>query len=275
MENQDFNKELLDYIYGEMSATEKKAFAQKLKEDSKLKSEYDELTSVREELGKLEDKEVMEPFSTWGRNKISFWNRRGKRRLVVFRPITAVAASLLILMVVGYLTQFTISLNKNGFQMGYGSFVSSTKEKVFTENEVKSMLKSEIEKNNTIILARIGSSEQSNNSRFATLETSMVAAEKLNNQKYMTNEDVERFFVNAEGKHKESFQKYLATTSAYQQDYFKTMLTQFGEFMQEQRSEDLNMIRSSFVEIKQSQNLQKKETEQVIASLFTTVKQQK
>ncbi len=275
MENQDFNKELLDYIYGEMSATEQKAFEQKLREDSKLKSEYDELTSVREELGKLEDKEVMEPFSTWGRRKSSSWNGRNKRRLVVFRPITAVAASLLILMVVGYLTGFSVSLNKTGFQVGYGKFISSTKEKVFTEDEVKSLLKSEIEKNNSMILARIGSSEQENNSRFASLETSLIQTEELNNQKYATNEDVERFFVSAESKNIESLQKYLATTSAYQQEYFKTMLTQFGEFMQEQRSADLNMIRSSFVEIKQSQNLQKKETEQVIASILTTVQQQK
>ena len=67
METQDFNKELLDYIYGEMTGSDRGAFEEKLKNDPGLQAELDELTEVRKALDNLKDKEVMEPFSTWGK----------------------------------------------------------------------------------------------------------------------------------------------------------------------------------------------------------------
>ena len=94
METQDFNKELLDYLYGEMTAGEKVEFERKISEDADLRREYEDLNSVRQELDKLKDKEVMEPFSTWGRSRSSHWfGSNSRRRIIVFRPITAVAAS--------------------------------------------------------------------------------------------------------------------------------------------------------------------------------------
>ena len=41
---------------------------------------------------------------------------------------------------------------------------------------------------------------------------------------------------------------YLKLTSIQQQEYFKTMLTQFNDYMQEQRNEDLTRIQNNLVE---------------------------
>lgn len=60
METKDFNKELLDYLYGEMSSNNKKEFERKLQEDESLQKEYEAMLSVRNELDSLKDKEVME-----------------------------------------------------------------------------------------------------------------------------------------------------------------------------------------------------------------------
>ena len=90
----------------------------------------------------------------------------------------------------------------------------------------------------------------------------------------VTNEYLQKFFAEAENKNTDLMKEYLKLTTTQQQEYFKTMLTQFNDFMQEQRSEDLTVIRNSLIEIKESQNVQKQETDQVIASILTTVNQQ-
>ena len=156
MENQEFNPELMDYLYGEMTADERKAFEHKLESDTELKKEFDDLNSVRNSLDELTDKEVMEPFSTWGKAKSTgLLGVFSKRNLIVFRPVTAVAASLLILMLVGYVTNFSVSMNDNGFHLGYGK--SDLKiEKSLSEDDIKKLLSQAVDKNPESLLAILG-----------------------------------------------------------------------------------------------------------------------
>jgi hypothetical protein len=70
MESKDFNKSIIDYLYGEMGHAEKKEFEQQMG----WRSRFDEgncnaLKSIRRDLSVLEDKEVMEPFSIWGHTR--------------------------------------------------------------------------------------------------------------------------------------------------------------------------------------------------------------
>ena len=53
------------------------------------------------------------------------------------------------------------------------------------------------------------------------------------------------------------------------------MFIQFDELMQERRNEDLTIIRNSLIDLKQSQYIQKQETDNVLASLISTVNQNK
>ncbi|MCK5276942.1 MAG: hypothetical protein KAK04_00365 [Cyclobacteriaceae bacterium] len=267
METQDFNKELLDYIYGEMTAGEKKEFEQKLSEDAGLRKEFEELNSVRQELNKLKDKEIMEPFSTWGRSRSSSWfGSNSRRKIVVFRPVTAVAASLLILMLVGFLTNFSISINDQGLFLGFGNRIQTS--------DVKALVRRELDENNKMLLTKLTESENSYNNKFIAVETSLSNAMKANEKSVVTREDLQNLFTSAENKNTELIREYLKLTTTQQQQYFTTMLTQFNDYMLEQRSEDLTMIRNSLIELKQSQNVQKQETDQVIASILTTVNQQ-
>lgn len=274
METQDFNKELLDYLYGEMSMEEKKAFETKMEENAQLKREFNELSSVRQELDNLKDKEVMEPFSTARRKTRSTgWLKASPRNMIVFRPVTAVAASLLVLMLVGYLTNFSLSITKQGVYIGYTNQRQTSQENFMSANEVRELVNQEVRRNNEVLLTKLTSNQQGYEQKFASLESSIEQAIISNDNAIVTQDDLEKFFIDAENSNKELMKEYLKLTSAQQQEYFKTMLTQFNEFIQEQRNEDLTLIRNSLIDIKQSQNLQKLETDQAIASLFTSVNQ--
>ncbi len=56
-----------------------------------------------------------------------------------------------------------------------------------------------------------------------------------------------------------------------QNQYFETTLTRFSEIIQEQRESDLYMIQSNLITMKEYQDQQKEETNQVLARIFTTV----
>lgn len=271
MENQEFNPELMDYLYGEMTADERRIFEHKLESDTELKKELDDLNLVRNSLDELTDKEVMEPFSTWGKTKSTgLLGAFSKRNLIVFRPVTAVAASLLILMLVGYITNFSVSMTDNGFHLGYGKSDLKS-EKSLSEDDIKKLLRQEVAQNNEMLLAKLGSEERDLQNKFSVLEASVASDLKANSTNILTKEDLDNYFSQVENRNTGLMKDYLKLTSNQQQEYLKTMLTQFNEFMQEQRKQDLAMVRNNLIELKQSQSEQKQETDQVLASILSTV----
>ena len=94
---------------------------------------------------------------------------------------------------------------------------------------------------------------------------------KANSTNILTKEDLDNYFSQVEDRNTGLMKDYLKLTSNQQQEYLKTMLTQFNEFMQEQRKQDLAMVRNNLIELKQSQSEQKQETDQVLASILSTV----
>lgn len=276
MDIQDFNRELLDYLYDEMTPNEKKEFEQKLSGSETLQHELRELTSVREELDGLKDKEVMEPFSTWGKTRSSRWFDSNQRtRKIIFRPVTAVAASLVILMLVGYLTNFSISVSGDGFQAGFSSQVKAEDQTFLSEAEVQSLVNQEVQRSNKALIARLTQAEEGYNQKINMLETSLKSVENRDRNAPVTNEDLQKFFVNAENKNAEIMKEYLKLTSTQQHEYFRTMLTQFNDFYRQQREDDLTLIQTSLLEMQQNQSVQKQETDQAITSLYTTVNQRR
>ena len=270
METQDFNKELLDYLYGEMTGRERDAFEEKLKKDPVLQAELDELTEVRSELDNLKDKEVMEPFSIWAKTKSYGWNRAIRaRRVITLKPITAIAASLVILFVLGYLTNFSLSVTSQGFQVGFGDQRTQSAPPYFTHDEVKALVQQELKKNNELLQARFDRQEQAYNTKLSSLESKLK--DSNNSKGELTGQDLKDFLVNAENNNAETVKEYLKLASNQQQEYFTAMLTQFNNFYQKQRDDDLTFIQASLYEINQNQAVQKQETDRAIASLYSSV----
>lgn len=272
MESQDLNRKLIDYLYGEMGSSEKKEFEELLKKDSELRKEMVELQKMRSDLNKLEEKEVMEPFSIWGGSKSNWINGRKQHRSIVLNPITAIAASLVILMLVGYVTNFSVSINSSGFQLSFNETKQTENPAAITEDDVKRILAHELDQNNQKIQTNLEETRELFDSKLAVLEKTMDDSRNKNDQE-ITTDDLNQFFVDVQEKNAQLLQDYLSQSSAQQQKYFKTMLTQFNDYIQEQRAEDLTMIQSDLLELKYSQTQQKIATDEVLAGLITTVNQ--
>jgi LEA14-like dessication related protein len=270
METQDYSSDLMDYLYGEMTIAQKKEFEAKMASDEKLRKEYQELKEVREGLAMLDDKQVMEPFGIWRSAPSGWMGSRRSRSRIILRPLATIAAAFVILMVVGYLTDFTIRLNSEGLQLGFGNIESSTALPGLSVEDVKMILAQEIEKSKTDFNKQLAANQENIDVRLSNLEKGVENPVK-SNKDVISKEELSRFLASVEQQNAELLQQYLHQTTLQQQEYFKTMLTQFNDYLQEQRLEDLNLLQAGLMEIQYNQTQQKIETEMALANLFATV----
>jgi hypothetical protein len=276
MGTEDFNKELITYLYDEMSTEERQEFEIAMENNPELKREFEELKEMRQGLAQIQDKEVMEPFFLWGKQGSDSWASMFKRRnLLMFKPFIAVAASLVIVLLVGYLTNFTITYKDQSLYIGFNDSGTKGSEAIYTQDQVAQLVNEEIAKNNAYIFSKLTETESNIDNRFAALENSQntqltpsYAADVV------TREELDIFLANVRSNNLKVLQTYLQSSSVQQQDYFQAVLTEFSDFVENQREEDLRLIRRSLINLQEDQQAQKEETDQILASILTTVNNQ-
>jgi hypothetical protein len=276
MERDDLKNDLIAYLYGEMSTEERLHFETEMESNPELKNEFLELKQVRKGLSQLEDKEVMEPFFLWGRNVANGRVNPLKRRsLILFKPIIAVAASLVILLLVGYVTQFSISYQNDRLYIGFIKPEKTQPVNVMSAEEIRNLVRNEIDQNNQRIMTSINESENKIETRFASLEKNQQ--QQFKNRKApstVTEQDLQGFYKQLQQANVSLMENYLQNATVQQQEYFQTVMNQFTEYLQDQRKEDLRMIRRNLVNLKENQDQQKQETQQILATLLNNVNNQ-
>lgn len=277
MGTEDFNKELITYLYDEMSTEERQEFEIAMENNPELKREFENLKEMRKGLAQIQDKEVMEPFFLWGKQSADSWASMFKRRnLLMFKPFIAVAASLVMVLLIGYLTNFTITYQDQSLYIGFNKSSTKAMEATYSQEQVAELVNAEIAKNNAYIFSKLTETENNIDTRFASLES------KQDNQimpsyaasDVVTKKELDIFLANVRSNNLKVLQTYLQSSSAQQQDYFQAVLTEFSDYMENQREEDLRLIRRSLITLQENQQSQKEETDQMLASILTTVNNQ-
>ena len=90
----------------------------------------------------------------------------------------------------------------------------------------------------------------------------------------VTQKELEIFLSQVRTNNIRILQSYLESSSVQQQDYFQAVLKEFSDYMENQREEDLRLIRLSLVNLQENQQSQKAETDQILANILTTVNNQ-
>jgi hypothetical protein len=277
MGTEDFNKELISYLYDEMSTEERQQFEIAMDHNPELRREFEELKAMRKGLAQIQDKEVMEPFFLWGKNGSDSWVSMFKRRsLLMFKPFIAVAASFIIILLLGYLTNFSITYQDQSLFIGFNKPDSEEQETMYTKDEVAQLVNQEIAKNNAYIFTKLTETENNIDTKFASLEDSKqsMAMPAYLSSDVVTQKELDVFLSNVRSNNLKVLQTYLQTSSTQQQDYFQAVLTEFSDYMENQREEDLRLIRRSLINLQESQQAQKDETDQILANIITTVNNQ-
>ena len=174
-------------------------------------------------------------------------------------------------MIFGYLTKFSLSITDQGVHMVFGA--TQQQQPYMTEDQVKQLIASEVDRSNQALYTKLTDEKNQYDEKFSVFEASLNRVESSSHKPTISDRDLEELLSRTEDKHTEMIRKYLALTTAQQQKYFKETLTQFNNYYRQTREADLEFIQNTLFEINQKQAIQKQETDQAIASLYSTVSQ--
>ena len=260
------NEQLIDFVYGNLPETERLQIEQAIEQNASVKEQVAALNESRFFLHNLEDDEVIEPDRfIWELSK----KQQQKQRTLW--PITAVAASLTLLLLVAYATQFRVSYGS--LELAFGNSTPIELPQTLTNKQVQALIDKSIVANNVSFVAQLDDTK-------SEFESKLVANNKLQLK------DMHRIAANTKELPKEQVQSYLAqlsetnrtmvndffTASAVEQkDYMNTILTDFFDYMDTQRRDDYNVLQTNINDLEYKNEQKTQETDQVIASILTTV----
>lgn len=267
---------LVAYLYNELNNKDRSKIEQYLKEHPEKRKELDEIKSMRQLLGKWEDKEVSAPSFVFDNSDDVVVFSKSIWKIGFFRTTVGVAASLALLMLVGYFTNFSITKNETGVQLSFGQQLKVKEEVIpsLTEADIKLIMQETLSRNNDSLLSKI--IEVENN-----ISDDFMAYQKTNNHiiRSINNNSIDESLIQGyvaqlKNENKSILFDLVTSTENVQKQYVNELMVDFSLYLEEQRQTDLQMIQTSFNSLKDNTEVSQIETNQILASIITTVSNQ-
>lgn len=145
----------MDYLYDEMSDTEKREFEELLEADAKLKKELEELQATRKVMGTVSlDSDELKPFSlSTDRNSESENSSKGDTKLYRLMKVGMAAAILLAGMMALAFSGVQFGKTSDGFYLAIGNQPEPVQQGI-SEEDVMNLL-AQIQQDNTLVMAAL------------------------------------------------------------------------------------------------------------------------
>ncbi len=213
------NKErIIDYLYGEMDASERERFEIEMNSDAGLRNEVESLSQVRSVFSHDMDAQVTQPV-------IQF---PAKSRSIP-RSWMAAAASIVLLLTLGKITDFQVSTEEGRLVMGFGEIVPQ--EKHVEEPVINSISKADLD----LALESLKSSILEEFNTQARIPPDVLSKEEYNagitSMKNMIQASYDKSTVNM-----------IAESTALQDEKVGQMMNEFIEYLDARRNNDIQVI---------------------------------
>ncbi|MGK7389013.1 MAG: anti-sigma factor family protein [Candidatus Cyclobacteriaceae bacterium M2_1C_046] len=242
-------EQLIAFLYGEVSAEERKEVEEFLKANPDKQRELEEMGAVRSIMAKYADEEqVSIP-------KINY--REEPKSYHLFR-YWSVAASVLLLLTFGWIGYNSISSRSDST----GS-VTLTNEQlndlIQQQQQLSSANKALVQKINDLQLT-IEELDQDQQEQMSMINT-------LNKENLSGEQQVQNYFASLQDENKRLINEYFMVAESSQKQYLELVLSDFAGYINEQREQDLMVIQSRIINLEQNQGEVKYATEQLLANL--------
>lgn len=260
------------YLYGEVEGEALEQMERYLAENAAARTELENLKALQKMMRSVEDKEVLAPSIVVEVDRQqTLWD------YPYAKTILSIAASLLLLMLAGRITNTSITTDKAGWHISFGQQVKALpveSEPTLTQAEVQEMINASLKHNNTAWLTSLADNRQQidasirkrlvsnnrSNERLDALVKEVAAASK---------EQIQGYVVSLQNENMKMMQNYMQLTSTEQKDYMENLLVDFSKYLQQQRNDDLRLLQTKITDVEQNSNLFKAETEQILTSLIS------
>jgi hypothetical protein len=261
---------LIAYLYGELEDTEREKVERYLFENPQGKIELEKLQRVRQIMTQVKDKEVIAPPIVIDGHANRFnWNSP------YLKTVFAIAASLLLIMVIGNLTNTNINFGDRQLKISFGKVQEDQQPMVMpdglTANEVQNMINSSLSDNNESLKANWNETQEKLDASIRqNLTQNSNRIDNLVKQASLASQDqIKDFLSTAQTENMRLAKDYFQLTSGEQKKYIEDLLVDFAQYLQQQRTDDLKVVQSRLNNIEQNSDIFKQETEQKLTSIIS------
>ncbi|MEP5613752.1 MAG: hypothetical protein ABJP45_15980 [Cyclobacteriaceae bacterium] len=239
---------LTSYLYDELSKEEHEKVKAYLAASPEAKKELKAIQSMQKIMGKFEDKEVTEPSFVFD-NSPTVVVSGSESNNYFLRSTIAVAASLSLLILVGYFTQLRVSTGTDGLLLSFGEADLQESKVEFSEENIKNWMEETIALNNENLLGKIGEVESSFDAKTKELKDANSGTKQLVNYK-IDQDIIEKYVSQITQENRDIILNLMEVSGRSQKQYMDDMMQDFAKFMESQRQNDLEVIQghlNSFV----------------------------
>jgi hypothetical protein len=268
-------KDWMAYLYGELEGPDKEKIDQYLLVNAEARAEFEKFRRLRKMMATVEDKEVIAPPIFVGDTRQRFlWNTP------YFKTIVSIAASLLLIIVVGKVTGTRISVSNHEFRLSFGDepvqpVVDKVEQPVpaLTAGEVQQMINASLNENNIAQQTSWKESQQKLDASIRrNLNLNSVRIDRLVREASTASQDqIRQYVANIQTENAQMVKDYFQLTSGEQKKYIEDLLVDFAQYMQQQHANDLQVVQTQLNSLQQNTNIFRQETEQILTSIITTV----
>lgn len=271
---------LMAYLYGELEGPEKEKIEQYLEANPEARETLEQFSALRQMMGTVRDKEVIAPpIFVSDAPRTYFWHTR------TFRTVASIAASLLLLLVAGRLTGTRLQYSDSTLTISFGTpakaatpsatpiaAVPATVASV-TSEEVKRMVEE-------AVAARDEQRQREWEASRIALTTSVRDNLKANEARMdafmkeastASQEQVRDYVATLQSGNMQMVKDYFKLTANEQKQYVETLLVDFAKYLQQQRTNDLQLMQTRLSSLEQNTSVFRQETEQILTNIISSV----
>jgi hypothetical protein len=191
----------------------------------------------------------------------------------------SIAASVLLLMLVAKVIDMRIGWTDNQLSIGFGAPVerkqpvSIPSASVLTQSQVQQMINSALTQNNTTLQANWEATQRTLDASISrNLDLNSAKIDRLVKESSSASQQQVREFVSGmQAENLKMVKGYFQLSSTEQKRYIEGLLVDFSKYMQQQRTDDLQIVQTQMKSLEQNTDNFKQETEQILTSIISTV----
>lgn len=247
---------LIAYLYGELSEEEKNRVEQYLAEHNEARKELNNMKEVLGIMGQAKDREVETPvFSFTNPSKVIV---DGYDTGNWWRYPLGIAASIALLMVIGYLTSFRVASVDGQMIMAFGEH-ESMPEQTFTKDQVKELITVALDENNMLV-----------NQKLAEAKSDLITLANHETPVELDQQLLNKYIQRLRQYNAETMAGLLEESELEQRRYTDQVVQDFAIFLDLQRQDDMELIQSRIQNISEDTERFNRQTGQILTSLLST-----
>ena len=262
---------LMAYLYGEVEGDEKEKIEQYLSQNPEAKKDLEKFKVLKSMMRAVADKEVIAPPIFIDPREQPFnWHSP------YLKTVMSIAASLLLIMIVGKITDTRIHYADHELKISFGE-VQATKPAetqsvaTLTPIQIQDMINASLTENDLSMQNKWKDSQQKLDASIKKnlLQNSEKLDHLVHDASTASQQQIQGYVAGLQNENMKLVKDYFQLTSTDQKKYIEDLLIDFAKYMKQQQNNDLQVVQARLNNLEKNTDVFKQETEQILSSIMT------